>query len=635
VGGSPAGDGGTQGELFGVPGQPAGQAASPPGGHAGAPAGGMVVRVVIDVRQLHQQFDYLVPDELAGDVGVGTLVEVHLGPRRLRGWVVAVGVEPPDGVELRSLTRVRSVGPDPGVVDLTAWGAWRFAGSRSALLAGASAPVLVPRLPRPRRPRNHRLPDAVTLGSGPPLATSEVFTAPLSVVRVPPLVDPYPLVAAAAGRGPCVVVAPTHQRARGLLDRLVADGHGVAGLPAGWAAARAGGVGVVGTRGAVWASCAPLTSVVVVDEHDASLAQTQAPTWHARTVAIERARAAGVPCVLVSPVPSLEALGALEASGGRLFVSPQPAEAAGWPEVEVVDLRYEDPLGAPLITEALAGALRSGARVLCVLNRRGRARLLACNGCGEIVRCEACGRAMAQDTQGTLHCAACATERPAVCAVCNRTSLRAVRRGVSRLAEDLAAMVGEDVTELAADGSADGETTRVTVGTEAALHRLGGVDVVALVDFDQELLSPRFRAGEEALALVVAAGRLVGSRAPGSSGAPGRPRVLIQTSVPDHPVVVAARTADPAAFAAGEWERRRQLGWPPATAMALVSGEVAAEFIDAMAAHATAGGPIEVLGPVDERWLVRAPSHDLLCDVLAVVPRPPGRLRVEMDPLRA
>lgn len=601
----------------------------------GRGAGDIVVRVVIDVRQLHQQFDYLVPAELAGDVGIGTLVEVHLGPRRLRGWVVALDVDPPDGVELRSLTRVRSVGPDPGVVDLTAWGAWRFAGSRSALLAGASAPVLVPRLPRPRRPKNHPLPTAVTLGNGPPLATSEVFAAPLSVVRVPPLVDPYPLVAAAAGRGPCVIVAPTHQRARGLLDRLVADGHGVASLPAGWAATRAGGVGVAGTRGAVWASCAPLTSVVVVDEHDAALAQTQAPTWHARTVAIERARAAGVPCVLISPVPSLEALRALEASGGTLIAAPQAAEVDGWPEVEVVDLRYEDPLGAPLISEALAGALRSGAKVLCVLNRRGRARLLACNGCGEIVACEACGRAMAQDTAGTLRCTACATERPAVCAVCNRTSLRAVRRGVSRLAEDLGAMVGEDVTELAADGSAEGNTTRVMVGTEAALHRVGGVDVVALVDFDQELLSPRFRAGEEALALVVSAGRLVGPRDPGAPRAAGRPRVLVQTSVPDHPAVVAARTADPGAFAAGEWERRRQLGWPPATAMALVSGEVAAEFIDVLSSHAAKGQPVEVLGPVEDRWLVRAPSHDLLCDVLAAVPRPPGRLRVEMDPLRA
>jgi primosomal protein N' (replication factor Y) (superfamily II helicase) len=634
---------GTQGELFGgdptadrqssgarKPGGVRRRRATPEVVAAGDVAeacadGARVVRVLPDVRGMAKAFDYLVPAELTDTIGLGTLVDVDLGGRRLRGWVVEVDVEAPVGVDLRVLRAARSLGPDASLVALSAWGAWRFAGSRSALLSTASAPVKVPATP-PLSPDAAAVApvapdDAVAAGRavashyGAPL--EGVFVEPVTVVRLPPAADPQALINAAAGLGPVLVVTPTARQATEVRRGLRRAGHACAELPFGWGAARRGGHSVVGTRAAAWAPCAPLGSVIVLDEHDESHFQEHTPTWHARTVAVERARAAGVPCVLVSSAPSLEALAA------GVLRAPEPtAEQGGWPKVEVVDLRFEDPLQPGIISESLTEVIRTGARVVCVLNRRGRARLLACNGCQELVRCADCGAAVSQG-DNDLACGSCGAHRPALCLACGRTNLRAVRRGVTRLREDLEGLVGEPVVELVA-GTTPTAATRVMVGTSAALHHVGEVDVVAFVDLDQELLAPRYRAAEESLGLLVLAGRMVGGRAE------GRGSVLVQTSLPDHPVVVAAATGDPAGFAAGELALRRELGWPPVQAVALVSGQAAGEFIGGLGDT----GEVSVLGPLEDRWMLRAPNHTALCDLLAGAPRPSGRLRIEMDPVR-
>ena len=95
-------------------------------------------------------------------------------------------------------------------------------------------------------------------------------------------------------------------------------------------------------------------------------------------------------------------------------------------------------------------------------------------------------------------------------------------------------------------------------------------------------------------------------------------------------MIDAALHADPGRLAAADAERRSALGFPPATALALVSGPSAGAYVAGLEAH-----PVEVLGAGDGRWLVRAPDHRVLCDALAAVPRSPGRLRVEVDPPRA
>jgi primosomal protein N' (replication factor Y) len=203
-----------------------------------------------------------------------------------------------------------------------------------------------------------------------------------------------------------------------------------------------------------------------------------------------------------------------------------------------------------------------------------------------------------------------------------------VKAGVSRVREEIEALVGEPVTELTA-ASADGiPTTRVVVGTEAVLQRIDRADAVAFLDLDQELLAPRYRAAEQAFALVARAAR-VAARS-GAVGPRAAGRVLLQTRLPDHEVVRAAVQADPARVADAERERRLLLGFPPFAALAEVSGAVAPAFVEAL------GSPIgvQVAEQADGRWLLRAADHQLLCDALAAVKRPAGRLRVEVDPLR-
>src|SRR5207249_2370124 len=119
--------------------------------------------------------------------------------------------------------------------------------------------------------------------------------------------DHFVVVAAAAQRGPTLVLTPSAHEATRVALRLQREGHDVAAAPRQWARAMAGGCTVVGTRAAAWAPVPDLAAVVVLDAHDEGYTEERAPTWNAREVAAERASRAGVPCILVSPCPPLEA----------------------------------------------------------------------------------------------------------------------------------------------------------------------------------------------------------------------------------------------------------------------------------------------------------------------------------------
>jgi primosomal protein N' (replication factor Y) len=364
---------------------------------------------------------------------------------------------------------------------------------------------------------------------------------------------------------------------------------------------------------------------VVIDGHDEGLGQEQAPTWNAVTVVAERARRAGVPCVIVSACPTPELL-----AGAVLLTVDRSAERRGWAAVEVIDRRGDDPrLG--LYSERLVRLIRDERRVVCVLNRTGRSRLLACGACGELVSCELCGGALATDMDPTdvaapgLRCSRCDHRRPSVCAVCNSTRLKVLRLGVSRAREDLETLAGRPVGEVTASTPALPDTD-LLVGTEAVLHRLGPADeigAVVFVDFDQELLASRVRAADEALGLLAHASRLVRGR----TG-----QVAVQTRLPDHPVLRAAVMADPDVLSSDQMEVRRALSLPPFAAVAVISGEGSAAYAEGL--RGLEGSPVTLLGPDRDRWLVKAPDIESLAGALAAVARPAGRLRVAVDPAR-
>ena len=580
-----------------------------------------MVRVRPDVPAIDKEFDYFVPPSMTDSLTVGSMVRIGLHGRRVGGWVVGIGVDPEPGVELRPLAKVSGWGPSEEIIELARWAAWRWAGRTASLLRTASPATVVRALPRnPPRDRRTSTPTPVPVASeGLLAAVSDALGVDAAVLRLPPADDPHPVLVAAAGRGPLLVVGPDVATIRRLAMRLRRSGLAVALQPEQWAAARAGGTSVMGTRSAAWAPAGELGAIVLLDEHDESLQQEQAPTWHAREVLRERARRAGVPFLMISATPSLEALAC-----SRLVTIPRAQERAGWPVVEIVDRRAAPP-GEGLFSPRFVELARAGGRILCVLNRKGRARLSACGACGVIAACERCDAAAILDEEDRLSCTRCGTTRPVVCTACGSVRLRTLRAGVTKVREELERLLREPVAELTAETEAvvGGVDARVVVGTESALHRLDGVTVVAFLDFDQELLAPRYRAAEQALALLGRAARLVGGR-------PGPGRLLVQTRLPDHEVLRAAVSADPTKVSAVEWERRRSLGFPPHRAIASVSGPVAAQWIDAL------GRPegVEVLGPADGRWLLRAVDHAVLCDVLASVPRPSGRMRIEVDPLR-
>jgi primosomal protein N' (replication factor Y) len=580
---------------------------------------GPVVRVLPDVPALTRPgecrtFDYRVPERWREQVALGSRVRVRLHGRPVGGWVVALGVEPPAGVVLRPLTAHSGLGPSAELLALARWAAWRWAGPVSSFLATASPP------------RNVRTLPAAPAFSSPPAEepwANERWGPGPQVVVLSPATDPLALVLSVIARhGPGVVVTvPSVGWAARLAGRLRRRGVAVA---SDWAEAAAGWPVVVGARAAAWAPMPAMSAAVVLDAHDPAYHEERAPTADASEVLAERAIRRRVPCLLVSPCPTVVQVAtypvhpAKDGDGGR----------GGWPRLSVVDRRGADPRSGLFSDELvrLARAVRPAAPdrpLVCVLHRTGRARLLACAACGELVRCERCTRPMAQDGD-SLTCPGCGAGRPPVCAACGATRLKVLRAGVSRARQELEALLGVPVAEVAGPASraVPVPAVPVLVGTEAVLHRVRRAAAVAFLDFDQHLLAPRLAAAEEALALLARAGRLVGGR-----DRPGTGPVLVQTRLPGHEVLEAAVRGDPLRLARAELELRRTLRLPPAAALATVTGAPGAELVAAVAARGVAVSPIG-----DDRWLLRAPDHRTLCDALAAVPRPAGRLRVAVDP---
>ena len=567
------------------------------------PSSLLVARVVPDVTGLDKQFDYLVSDALRDHVAVGSMVRVPLHGRRVGGWIVSLG--PPDWSiavhRLVPLAKWSGIGPSAEIIDLAGWASRRWgAGRLRPLLVAASPPGMVASLPVP---------------SARPAGGNDTSALP-RLIRLPPTSDQLAVVVEACAQGPTLVIHPSVDEARRLAARLRQAGYLTAVHPEQWARAAAGVDVVVGGRSAVWSPLAGLGSIVVLDEHDEALQEERSPTWHARDVAIERARRAEIPCVLVSPCPSAAALFWAGDSFRRTSVAE---ERDGWPILELVDRTREEPWKRSLLTSPLIQHLRNpNQRVICVHNTKGRARLLACRTCKSLQRCEKCQAAVMQDDSGSLVCRRCGTVRPVVCQHCGSGALSLIRPGVSRLREEIEAAAARPVGVVTGESESLPDVD-VLIGTEAVLHRAGKADVVAFLDLDGELLAPRYRAAEQAMALLSRAARLVGGRSGGG-------RLLVQTFLPRHEVLQAVLHADPSRVAKVEMSRRELLDLPPFAALAAVSGSGATEFAAATGLEASSSGEVVLL---------RAPTWDELGAAISATPRPKGsRLRVEVDPAR-
>ena len=627
-------------------------------GGDGSDAAARVVRVRTEVAAVAKTFDYAVPAGWRDDVHIGTRVRAPFHGRTVRGWVVDEDVGTPAGVDVLPLKSWLGWGPPSVLVELAEWAAWRWAGPASFFLRIASPATIVRNLPPPPPPPP---PDAAV----PQRADLDLAASGVTVVRQPPLTDPIALVLSVVGddavrarEGSVLVLVPSAGWAERLTSRLEHRGWPTART---WEQARAGWPVVVGSRAGAWAPVPRLAAVVVLDAHDPAYREESAPTYSAVDVLMERANREGVPCVLASPVPPV----ALAARPDLRKIAPsRPEERAGWPVLERVDRRGADPRSGMFSEEFVRLArsalddveARQRGPLVCVYNRTGGARLLACRHCGELACCARCGAAVAQPRgEELLRCPRCDETRPVVCASCGRLRMKTLRAGVSRLREELEALLGTEVGEVAGPQAAGSVPpvagTPVLIGTEAVLHRVRRAAAVAFLDIDLHLLAPRLSATEETLALFVRAARLVAARGTGVPWA----RMQAQTRVPDHPLLQAVALGDPTLVLAEEEAIRRTSALPPYAALALVSGVLAPVYAEALGrelqvpaeseAGAGAGAGLSGSGPPgahssvtlsplgDDRFLLRADSHEPLCDLLARTPRPSGRgLRVEMDP---
>lgn len=577
--------------------------------------------VLPDVSGLDKAFDYLVPDSLVAHVRIGSIVRVNLAGRRIGGWIIRLG-PPSEGVPVERLQPIvmwSGHGPDADTIELARWAARRWGTDRlRPILASAGPERRVRGIGAPvRRSRNRPSPPSTASGG-----VSRLLADGGGVIRVSPTDDVMPILTAVADAGPVLVVHSSAATRSTLAPRLRRAGLSVALLPDDWALAAAGADVVLGGRSAVWAPCPDLASIVVLDEHDESLQEERSPTWHARDVSIERARRLGIPCVLVSPCPTVTALAW---SGTRWMRPTHTDERAGWPAIVVVDRTDEEPWKRSLITSPLVAALRDpGLRVVCVHNTPGRGRLLACRSCRALIACEHCEVSVRQLDDGRLECRRCGSLRPPVCQRCGSSALATVRPGVSRLREELEAAAGRPVAVVTGATPSDDPVLNdpeiaIHVGTEAVLHRIAEADVVAFLDIDAELLAPRYRAAEQAFALLARAARLVGPRSAGG-------RILIQTFLPGHEVLQSALIADPGRLAKAEAARRRALQLPPFGALARVSGAGAADLVAATGLVAATEG---------DSFLVRASSwEELAAGFLVARGASEERVRIEVDPPR-
>jgi primosomal protein N' (replication factor Y) len=572
-----------------------------------------VVRVLPDRSGPDKSFDYLWPHPIDDPAElIGARVRVDLHGRRVGGWVVeTVGSDLPAIDSLKTVATMSGLGPTVDLIGLAGWAANRWAGRRSQFLSTASPPRAVRAVGAPRRTGSAPQPNSP--------AAARLLDAGGGVLRLPPGADQFPAIASALALGPSLVIVPGVDDAAILAARIRRAGVSVAHLPEQWAEARSGVDLTIGTRTAVWASVPDLAAIVVLDEHDERLQAERSPCWHAREVALERGRRLGVPVLLVSPVPTVEAV-----EGRPLEHPPADRERRGWPRVVIDDRGDVEPWRRSLLGSELIAELRDASRtVVCVMNVTGRARRLACRGCSVVLRCEVCEAALGIADEGGLACPSCGHTRPEVCAVCGSSAFANLRPGIRRIREELEAAAGRGVIAVEGDDPhrsihAPGSAA-VFVGTEAVLHRVTSADTVAFLDIDAELLAPRFRAGAQALALIARGARLAGGSTTGGL-------LILQTNSPDHPVVRAVAEADPTIALEADRTIRQQLALPPFGALARASGSGVERLISSLP-------PTVAASPTQDGYVIRAADDDELAAALAAAERPSG-VRVLVDPQR-
>ena len=427
---------------------------------------------------------------------------------------------------------------------------------------------------------------------------------------------------------------------------------------------------VVGARSALFLPFPDLGLVIVDEEHETAFKQEDGVVYHARDMAVVRARLSAAPAILVSATPSLETLANVEAGRYRHLQLAARHGGARLPTVQAIDLRDHPPerghFLSPILVEAVQQTFAAGEQAMLFLNRRGYAPLTLCRACGHRLQCPNCTAWLVEHrARRELACHHCghAEPIPEHCPVCNaEKTLTPVGPGVERITEEARIAFPEARTLVMASDTlpgphAAGEAAMrierrevdLIIGTQIVAKgwHFPHLTLVGVVDADLGLAGGDLRAAERTVQLL----HQVAGRA-GRAEAPGR--VLLQTFSPDHPVMQALVANDLAAFFEREAEARRPGHWPPYGRLAALivsadsanAADLAARELGRAAPH---GEGITVLGPAPAPLAILRGRHrrrlllktrrdiavqPILQDWLSKVPVSRGtRVDVDVDPV--
>ena len=398
-----------------------------------------------------------------------------------------------------------------------------------------------------------------------------------------------------------------------------------------WRAVASGGAAVVvGARSALFLPFPDLGLVVVDEEHETAFKQEDGVVYHARDMAVVRARFSSAPAVLVSATPSLETLANVEAGRYARMTLDARHGGASLPQVSAVDLRDAPPergrFLSPVLIAAVHETLERGEQSMLFLNRRGYAPLTLCRTCGHRMQCPNCTAWLVEHrARHALACHHCGHSEPIphLCPSCGaENSLVPIGPGVERITEEAEAlfpqarrlvmasdtMPGPHAAAEAAHRIASREVDLI-IGTQIVAKgwHFPHLTLVGVVDADLGLAGGDLRAAERTVQLL----HQVAGRA-GRAEAPGR--VLLQTFSPDHPVMQALVGGDLAAFMEAEAESRKPGHWPPYGRLAalIVSADTpqAADELARDLSHAAPrGNGLVVLGPAPAPLAVLRGRH--------------------------
>jgi primosomal protein N' (replication factor Y) len=435
-----------------------------------------------------------------------------------------------------------------------------------------------------------------------------------------------------------------------------------------WSAVAAGEAGVIiGARSALFLPYADLGLIVVDEEHDPAYKQEDGARYHARDMAVVRARGAEIPIILVSATPSVETeVNARRGRYARLHL-PERFGGAHLPTIEPIDLRVEGPprgrFIAPRLVEAVKSSIEGGAQVLLFLNRRGYAPLTLCRQCGFRLACPNCDAWLVEHRfKRRLFCHHCGFSMPppAQCPNCQAVdSFVAVGPGVERLEQEAGELFpGSRILVLSSDLVESIERLRkeladvaegrfdIIIGTQlvAKGHHFPKLSLVGVIDADLGLANGDPRAAERTFQLLH---QVIGRAGREDDRGIG----YLQTHQPEHPVMRALVAADRDAFYASEIELREKTQYPPfgrlASLLVSAAERTSAEgYARRLAAAAPLAAQVRVLGPAEAplavmrgrhrfRLLAKSPrGFDLSAFLrvwLAAAPKPKGNVKLEID----